>query len=929
MGYGIGLSGLMSAAEAIDVTSNNISNAQTIGYKSGEYVFSDQFFRAQDPQSADRAGMGAYRMAIRRTGSYGTIVGSQNPLDMAITGPGMFQLAKNVDGTVPTENPTKFQYTRNGQFAVDNQNRIVNQNGMFLVGYPADASGAIISSAKSVMVLDQTPLAQQATKNSTINLNLDNRREPLTANPFNATEPTTYSQSTSQTVYDDKGMAHTLSVYYKKVNSADLVLTGDATGSTFTFNPQQSLLTTQKGEQTGLIATTSKPIASPAPTLQTISNGVLTYVSGGSELLSSEIGTLGGVTGGSGYTNGTYTAALSGGSGKGATATVVIAGGIVSSATLVNPGIGYKQGDFLTIDPSIIGNGSGFSVPVNTLITNRIGTLNAVTGGTGTPTNGVTANVALSGGSGSGAIATITVTGAAPGGVSVAITNAGSGYKAGDVLSIPTTGGISGATVAVSSLRAGVKTLATATSGTGYTDGIYHDVPLTAATEQATIAIGAGGLSAGHSLAIAGLTFTANATVTQAQLGAAFANLTAGATTGASTLGTYSGTLTGFSTGALSSSNVITATSITANQNVDNLAITVAGSGGGVASTVQIIEGTSGGAGTGAKASVVISNGAITQVTLTDGGTGYLKTDTFGISANSVGGTGSGFRIAIGDVNALAATGNGTKGATYNLKLKDGTNLSVTQITESGSGAPQYTVNVDRYAVFTTLDGNPVGQSATSAALTKVKIGGVLTDEHTSLGTVAFVGGKNIDSLSRDAFGKPQFETQFKIDASGGKGSGWGQTNNEGVVQFTLNSTNMTGYSSAGQTYANTQDGSATSQLASYNVDSSGRLTAQYDNGKSVVKGQVLLAYFNNIEGLIPNGNNTYEASQAAGEAILSFPGDGNLGAIRSKALEQSNVDLTSELVKLMVLQRQYSAVSQATKVMATNLIDEAINIGR
>jgi len=938
MGYGIGLSGLKSASEAIDVTSNNISNAQTIGYKSGEYVFSDQFFRAQDPQSVDRAGMGAYRMAIRRTGSYGTVVGSQNPLDMAITGPGMFQLAKSVDGTVPTENPTKFQYTRNGQFAVDNKNRIVNQNGMFLVGYPADASGKIISSAKSVMVLDQTPLAQQATKNSTIDLNLDNRREPLTGNPFNVTEPTSYSQSTSQTVYDDKGMAHTLSVYYKKVNSANLVLTGDATGSTFTFNPQQSLLTTQKGEQTALIATSSKPLGSPAPTQQTISNGVLTYVSGGSELLSSEIGTLGGVTGGSGYTNGTYTAALSGGSGTGATATVVIAEGIVSSATLVNPGIGYKQGDFLTIDPRIIGSGSGFSVPVSTLVTNRIGTLSAVTAaGTGYTVGQV---VNLVGGAGSsGATGTVTSINDTGGVTGIALTTAGSGYTAGQVLAITATaGGAAGATVAVSSLRAGVKTLATATSGTGYTDGIYHDVPLTAATEQAAITIGAGGLSAGQSLTIAGLTFTAAAgkTVTQAQLGAAFENLANGAT-GASTanatatalLGTYTGTLTGFSTGALSSSNVITATSITANQNVENLAITVAGSGGGAASTVQIIEGTNGGAGTGAKASIVVSNGAITQVTLTDGGTGYLKTDTFGISANSVGGTGSGFRVAINDVNASRTSGNGTKGATYNLKLKDGTNLSVTQITESGSGAPQYTVNVDRYAVFTTLDGNPVGQDASGAGLTKVKIGGKLTDEQTSIGTVAFVGGKNIDSLSRDAFGMPQFDTQFKIDASGGKGSGWGQTNNEGVVQFTLKSTNMTGYSSAGQTYANNQDGSATSQLASYNVDSSGRLTAQYDNGTSVVKGQVLLAYFNNIEGLIPNGNNTYEASQASGNALLSFPGDGNLGAIRSKALEQSNVDLTEELVKLMVLQRQYSAVSQATKVMATTLIDEAINIGR
>jgi flagellar hook protein FlgE len=194
---------------------------------------------------------------------------------------------------------------------------------------------------------------------------------------------------------------------------------------------------------------------------------------------------------------------------------------------------------------------------------------------------------------------------------------------------------------------------------------------------------------------------------------------------------------------------------------------------------------------------------------------------------------------------------------------------------------------------------------------------------------VAFVGGKNLDSLARDQFNTPQFDTQFKIDASGGKGTGWGTTTNGGVVQFTLKSTDMTAYSSAGQTYANNQDGSATSQLASYNIDNSGRLVAQYDNGKSVVKGQVILANFNNLEGLIPNGNNTFEASSASGDPLLSFPGDGTLGAIRSKALEQSNVELTSELVKLMVLQRQYSAVSQATKVMAATLIDDAINIGR
>ena len=819
MGYGIGLSGLMSASEAIDVTSNNISNAQTIGYKSGEYVFADQFFRAQDPQSVDRAGMGAYRMAIRRPGNYGTIVASQNALDMAITGPGMFMLAKTVDGTVPTENPTKFQYTRNGQFAVDSKNRVVNENGMYLVGYPADASGKIISSSKSVLILDQTPLAQQATQNSSINLNLDNRVSPATGNPFNKTEPTSYSQSTSQTVYDDKGTAHTLSVYYKKVNSVNLELTGNGTGTTFVFNPQQSLNTTLQGEQTNLIATSSKPLATPAPTSETISNAVLTYVSGGNELLDTEIATLGGVTGGANYTPGVYNGvSLSGGSGTGAQGNVTVgAGGVVTGVVITNPGVGYKAGDYLTAVPNVIGGtGAGFSVPVATLMTNRIGTTGVVAGGAAY-TNGVYANVALTGGSGAGAIGTVTVAGGAVTGI--VITNSGSGYKVGDSLSAAaaTVGGTgAGFSVPIATLRAGVKTTGAITAGSGYADGIYLNVPLT------------------------------------------------------------------------------------------------------------------GGVGTGAKATISISNGVVSNVTMTDGGSGYLVTDSLSAATNSIGGgAGTGFAVAIGSVNSQIAAGNGTKGSTYNLKLQDGTNLSVTQTSESGNGTPKYTVNVDRYSVFATLDGNAVGQSATGSGISKVKIGGILTDEQTSLGTVAFVGGKNLDSLARDAFGTPQFDTQFKIDASGGNGTGWGKTTNGGVVQFTLKSTDMTAYSSAGQTYANNQDGSATSQLASYSIDSSGKLLAQYDNGKSIVKGQVILANFNNTEGLIPNGNNTFEASSASGDALLSFPGDGTLGAIRSKALEQSNVELTSELVKLMVLQRQYSAVSQATKVMAATLIDDAINIGR
>ncbi|NBO86481.1 MAG: flagellar hook-basal body complex protein, partial [Burkholderiaceae bacterium] len=127
----------------------------------------------------------------------------------------------------------------------------------------------------------------------------------------------------------------------------------------------------------------------------------------------------------------------------------------------------------------------------------------------------------------------------------------------------------------------------------------------------------------------------------------------------------------------------------------------------------------------------------------------------------------------------------------------------------------------------------------------------------------------------------------------------------------------------------NSQDGSATAQLSSYSFDAYGKLVAQYDNGKSVVKGQLLLATFNNFEGLIPVGGNGFMASSASGDPLYDTPNGSQLGAIRSQAYEESNVDLTQQLVKLMVLQRAYSAASQATKVQVATLVDDTLRIGQ
>jgi len=146
----IGLSALRAASEGIDATSNNIANAQTIGYKSGQYIFQDEFFRATDPQNPSRTGMGVTASHIRRSQTNGTIIATSNPLDLAIGGMGMFTTAKTIVNGTATGNPSQFQYTRNGQFGVDSQSRIVNANGNYLIGYPANTDGSLRTEVKSV-----------------------------------------------------------------------------------------------------------------------------------------------------------------------------------------------------------------------------------------------------------------------------------------------------------------------------------------------------------------------------------------------------------------------------------------------------------------------------------------------------------------------------------------------------------------------------------------------------------------------------------------------------------------------------------------------------------------------------------------------------------------------------------------------------------
>ncbi len=111
-----------------------------------------------------------------------------------------------------------------------------------------------------------------------------------------------------------------------------------------------------------------------------------------------------------------------------------------------------------------------------------------------------------------------------------------------------------------------------------------------------------------------------------------------------------------------------------------------------------------------------------------------------------------------------------------------------------------------------------------------------------------------------------------------------------------------------------TQNGYAPGQLTGIIVEKNGIVTARYSNGESKPAGQVELATFRNAQGLQPLGGNVWTRTFASGEAVVGTPGDGNMGTIQAGALEESNVDLTAELVNMVTAQRTYQANAQTIK---------------
>tara|TARA_R110002073_G_scaffold56029_5_gene143051 strand:- start:2340 stop:3605 length:1266 start_codon:yes stop_codon:yes gene_type:complete len=208
MGFQHGLSGLSIASTSLDVIGNNIANSTTVGYKQSRAQFSDLFASSLNGASnGNQVGIGTQVASIAQQFTQGNISTSDNPLDIAINGSGFFRMS----------NAGAVSYSRNGQFHVDNAGFIVNSDGLNLTGFSAGTTGQISATQPTNLQLSAADLSPQPTTAFTTGLNLDSRAVvPAPVPTFDATDPTTYSSTTSASIFDSLGNSHVLSLYFQK-----------------------------------------------------------------------------------------------------------------------------------------------------------------------------------------------------------------------------------------------------------------------------------------------------------------------------------------------------------------------------------------------------------------------------------------------------------------------------------------------------------------------------------------------------------------------------------------------------------------------------------------------------------------------------------------------------------------------------------------
>lgn len=212
MGFITALSGLSAASNNLAVTGNNIANANTTGFKKSRSEFADVYAASLGGVSSITPGAGVKVANVAQQFNQGNLQFTDNNLDLAISGEGFFTLAAS-------SNPSDINdhsYTRAGEFKLDKDGFIVNNQGQALLAYRPN--GTAVADGFSTGVLQTVQISAvsgqpQATDKVDITLNLNADSSAITQS-FEPTISDTYTSQTSVTIYDSFGSAHILTTYY-------------------------------------------------------------------------------------------------------------------------------------------------------------------------------------------------------------------------------------------------------------------------------------------------------------------------------------------------------------------------------------------------------------------------------------------------------------------------------------------------------------------------------------------------------------------------------------------------------------------------------------------------------------------------------------------------------------------------------------------
>jgi flagellar hook protein FlgE len=204
MSFDISLSGIDASSQELNVIANNIANSETTGFKTSTVAFSDVYATGSLNLDSTQSGEGVSVAAVDQQFTQGNITQTGNNLDLAISGQGFFTV----------QDSSGYYYTRNGNFSVNNAGQVVNSTNQTLQVYPPLAAGGFNTGSLTPLTLSSSESAPNPTANIAVNLNLPANATPPTDTPFSPTDPNSYTQTTSTTVYDSLGNPHTATFYY-------------------------------------------------------------------------------------------------------------------------------------------------------------------------------------------------------------------------------------------------------------------------------------------------------------------------------------------------------------------------------------------------------------------------------------------------------------------------------------------------------------------------------------------------------------------------------------------------------------------------------------------------------------------------------------------------------------------------------------------